>query len=72
MSRPDLNRILAGLRPPDLAGHPSSATLAAYHEGELTPSQDDALQEHLVACELCVARLLDLHEFLRRRQGGDR
>jgi hypothetical protein len=44
--------------------HPSLETLLAYQEGSLPADPAEALREHLVLCEECSARLLDLDEFL--------
>lgn len=44
--------------------HPSPEELSAYQANELTPEQDDAIQEHLVDCSLCAEVLLDLERFL--------
>lgn len=47
-----------------LNGHPSLEELLAYQEGALPAEREEALREHLVLCEECSARLLDLDEFL--------
>lgn len=44
--------------------HPSVECLRAYHEGQLTPAEEDALQEHFLACGECRETLLELAEFL--------
>jgi hypothetical protein len=44
--------------------HLTPEELSAYQAGELTPEQNDAIQEHLAGCELCTEVLLDLHRFL--------
>jgi len=44
--------------------HRTPEELSAYQAGELTPEQNDAIQEHLASCELCTEVLLDLHRFL--------
>jgi len=44
--------------------HPSPEELSAYQANELTPEQDDAIQEHLADCSLCAEVLLDLERFL--------
>jgi len=45
--------------------HPSPEKLAAYFENELSPTEDDAIQEHLATCDLCAQALLDLKKFLK-------
>jgi hypothetical protein len=44
--------------------HPSPEELSAYQANELTPEQDEAIQEHLADCSLCAEVLLDLERFL--------
>jgi hypothetical protein len=45
-------------------GHPSPEKLSAYQANELSPEEDDAIQEHVASCSLCAERLLELHRFL--------
>lgn len=64
----DLDRLFARLsgegphRGPD--DHPAPEKLSAYQAKELSPEEDDALQEHLAHCTLCTELLLDLQRFL--------
>jgi hypothetical protein len=51
--------------------HPSSEKLSAYQANELSPAEDDAIQEHLVGCSLCVERLLELQQFLEFAPEGE-
>jgi hypothetical protein len=39
--------------------------LTAYQANELSPEEDERLQEHLAACRHCTEMLLELEEFLR-------
>jgi hypothetical protein len=65
----DLDRLFtrlstAGRRRPAPDDHPAPEKLSAYLADELSPEEDDALQEHLTACPLCTDLLLDLNRFL--------
>jgi len=40
--------------------HPAFETLCAYHGGELTPQEDEAVREHLAGCAECTAVVLEL------------
>lgn len=51
--------------------HPSDRQLAAYHDGLLTPAEEDEIQEHLVDCEQCRATLLSLAEFTELAEAED-
>src|SRR6185295_7043360 len=44
--------------------HPVAEKLAAYLADELSPQENDAIQEHVASCALCAERLLDLQRFL--------
>lgn len=44
--------------------HPSPEKLSAYQAGELTPEEDERIQDHLAVCGHCTELLLDLEEFL--------
>jgi hypothetical protein len=44
-------------------GHPTAEELVAYRAGDLTPEEDDRIQEHLTQCRDCARLLLDLAEF---------
>lgn len=44
--------------------HPSSEELSAYQANELTPEEDERIQDHLAVCGHCTELLLDLEEFL--------
>jgi putative zinc finger protein len=65
---PDLDRLFTRLsterRRPAPDDHPASEKLSAYLANELSPEEDDAIQEHLTACTLCTGLLLDLQRFL--------
>ncbi|MBW8879576.1 MAG: zf-HC2 domain-containing protein [Acidobacteria bacterium] len=64
----DLDRLFTRLadegRPRDPDDHPAPEKLSAYLANELSPEEDDALQEHLTQCTLCSDLLLDLQRFL--------
>lgn len=45
-------------------GHPAAEKLSAYQANELSPKENDAIQEHVASCRLCAERLLDLQRFL--------
>ncbi len=45
--------------------HPSPEELSAYQANELTPEQDERIQDHLAVCQHCTELLLDLEEFLK-------
>jgi hypothetical protein len=64
----DLDRLFTRLsterRHPAPDDHPAPEKLSAYLANELSPEEDDALQEHLIACPLCTDLLLDLQRFL--------
>lgn len=63
----DLDGLLARLaedRRDDPEDHPGSERLSAYQAGELSPEEDDEIQEHLANCRLCAGRLQDLQRFL--------
>lgn len=47
-----------------LGAHPSSEQLAAYQANELSPEEDDSVQEHVAGCRLCAERLLELERYL--------
>jgi len=44
--------------------HPAGELLVAYHQGELSGSAGERVQDHLAACRECTAILLDLGEVL--------
>jgi hypothetical protein len=44
--------------------HPSPEELSAYQANELTPEEDEKIQDHLAVCQHCTELLLDLEEFL--------
>jgi len=64
----DLDRLFTRLsaegRAPDPDDHPAPEKLSAYLAKELSPEEDDAIQEHLAHCTLCTELLLDLQRFL--------
>ena len=64
----DLDRLFARLstagHPGDPADHPAPEKLSAYQANELSPEEEDAIQEHLAHCTLCTGLLLDLQRFL--------
>lgn len=64
----DLDRLFTRLsgegRAPDPDHHPAPERLSAYLANELSPEEDDAVQEHLAHCTLCTELLLDLQRFL--------
>ena len=63
----DLDGLLARLaedQRDDPEDHPGSERLSAYQAGELSPEEDDEIQEHLANCRLCAGRLQDLQRFL--------
>jgi hypothetical protein len=64
----DLDRLFARLsdegRAPEPKDHPAPEKLSAYQANELSPEEDDAIQEHLAQCTLCTELLLDLQRFL--------
>lgn len=65
----DLDRLFThlsdeGRRRPVPDAHPVPEKLSAYLANELSPEEDDALQEHLTGCTLCADLLLDLQRFL--------
>jgi hypothetical protein len=45
--------------------HPSPEELSAYQANELTPEQDERIQDHFAVCRHCTELLLDLEEFLQ-------
>ena len=65
---PELDRLFTRLsitnRRPAPDDHPAPEKLSAYLANELSPEEDDALQEHLAACTLCTGLLLDLQRLL--------
>jgi hypothetical protein len=46
------------------SSHPSLERLTAWHAGELPPTAEDEIQEHLAICRHCTRLLLDLPTFL--------
>ncbi|MGD2115281.1 MAG: zf-HC2 domain-containing protein [Acidobacteriota bacterium] len=56
-------RRAAGEPPARAAGHPDPDELFAYHEGRLSRSSAERVQEHLVHCADCSAAVLDFAEF---------
>jgi putative zinc finger protein len=64
----DLDRLFARLsdegHTQDPDDHPTPEKLSAYQAKELSPEEDDAIQEHLAQCTLCTELLLDLQRFL--------
>jgi len=64
----DVDRLFARLsgeaphRDPD--DHPAPEKLSAYQANELSPEEDNEIQEHLAQCTLCTELLLDLQRFL--------
>jgi hypothetical protein len=64
----DVDRLFARLsgeglhRDPD--DHPVPEKLSAYLANELSPEEDNEIQEHLAHCTLCTELLLDLQRFL--------
>ena len=51
--------------------HPTPRRLAAYQGGQLSPSEEDEIQEHLVACRECTAALLSLPHFQELMEAED-
>jgi hypothetical protein len=45
--------------------HPSPETLTAYQANELSPEEDERIQDHLARCRHCTEMLLELEEFLQ-------
>ena len=45
--------------------HPSPEALTAYQANELSPEENERIQEHLAICRHCTEMLLELEEFLR-------
>jgi hypothetical protein len=45
--------------------HPSPEALSAYQANELTPEEDERIQDHLAVCQHCTELLLDLEELLK-------
>lgn len=43
--------------------HPTPETLAAYEADELTPEENESIQEHFLRCRECPEMLLDLKDF---------
>lgn len=50
-------------RSEDLEEHPTPEALTAYDANELTPDQDDRIQEHFLECRDCPELLLDYKSF---------
>jgi hypothetical protein len=50
--------------------HPGVERLTTYHAGELTPAEEDQVQEHLAVCRHCTQLLLDLPAFLAAPAGA--
>jgi hypothetical protein len=44
--------------------HPSVDRLRDYHQGQLTETEEDLLQEHFVVCRECREKMLELARFL--------
>lgn len=51
--------------------HPSGRQLAAYHREELSPSEMEALRDHLALCPECSELLLDLGGFEQLGTGAE-
>jgi hypothetical protein len=45
--------------------HPSPEALTAYQANELSPEEDERIQDHLARCRHCTEMLLELEEFLQ-------
>jgi hypothetical protein len=45
--------------------HPSPEALTAYQANELSPEEDERIQEHLAQCRHCTEMLLELETFLQ-------
>ncbi len=56
-------RALADKARRGLDDHPTPEELVAYRAGELTPPDDERIQDHLALCPDCSQLLLDLKEF---------
>jgi hypothetical protein len=54
-----------------LGAHPDAEKLSAYHADELSPEEDDAIQEHVAGCRLCAERLLELERYLEPAERKD-
>lgn len=64
MDKPSFEESLRAMTARQHAGeHPAPDELVAYRAGELTPDEDDRIQEHLTQCRECARLLLDLAEF---------
>src|SRR3954471_7094568 len=55
---------------PDPEEHPDPETLTAYQANELSPEEDERIQDHLAVCQHCTELLLDLEEFLQPPESG--
>jgi putative zinc finger protein len=51
--------------------HPSPEALTAYQADELSPEEDERIQEHLAQCRHCTEMLLELEEFLQPEGVGE-
>lgn len=56
----ELKDAMAELARRDLDAHPDPERLAVYHAGDLSPEEEDRIQDHLALCPECAALLLDL------------
>ena len=56
-------RALAQKARRDLDDHPTPEELVAYRSGELTPQDEERIQDHLALCRDCSQLLLDLKDF---------
>ena len=65
MDKPSFEESLRALAARRRSGenHPAPEELVAYRAGDLTPEEDDRIQEHLTQCRDCARLLLDLAEF---------
>ncbi len=51
--------------------HPTARQLAAYQAGQLSPGEEDEIQEHLTACRECTELLLSFPEFQELMEAED-
>jgi anti-sigma factor RsiW len=65
-SKRDLDEAIRDLADEDrrsLSGHPDPVTLLDFHEGKLSATAADRVEEHLALCAECARTVLDFAEF---------